>query len=232
MTDAAYTYYQTEKERRASRTGAFHKKNGSRSKKCTLPSDRLTAKQRKELNGKVETYNLGKPMSWIEFLQMPHYLQETYLNNLIEQYGARRKDVLMTFDVSQSTFGKFLREKFPDKHFWDNKPSSHKPSQKWLDFMGWTDEDLPQEDDNVQPEPSESVKQAKETEVIVEPAEEKKEVSLDVISGTLKYVGDPYAAFTKALLAFDTSKDYDIYISFRQVGKEGALDKSSRNERG
>ena len=36
--------------------GASHMKRGSKSKKCTLPSDYLTAAQKRRLNGPVSTY--------------------------------------------------------------------------------------------------------------------------------------------------------------------------------
>lgn len=219
MTDAAYIYNQTAKERKAARTGAFHKKNGSRSKKCTLPSDRLTARQRKELNGKMISYNLGKPMKWIEFIQLPLDVQEEYLHNLIEKYEARRKDASEMFCVPYSTFGKYLADKFPGKEFW-GKPSAHKPSETWLDFIGVENVDLPSEDTIVQPEPSHEVKQPTLTEVSEDKPAEKKTVSLNVENGCVTLAGDPRAIFEKALLILDPSKEYRIKIEFAEKGGE------------
>ena len=36
--------------------GAYHRKNGSKSKRCTLPSDYLTAAEKRKLNGEVMDY--------------------------------------------------------------------------------------------------------------------------------------------------------------------------------
>lgn len=67
---------------------AAHMKRGSKSKKCTLPSDHLTPAQWKRRNGPVSTYKLDAPMSWEQFREMPFDLRKKYLNNLYDLYGA------------------------------------------------------------------------------------------------------------------------------------------------
>ena len=68
--------------------GARARKCGSRSRKCTLPSDYLTAAQKKGLNGKVSTYNLSGPMTYSKFRVMPDDLQKEYLLKLRNEMGA------------------------------------------------------------------------------------------------------------------------------------------------
>lgn len=68
--------------------GARARKCGSRSRKCTLPSDYLTAAQKKGLNGKVITYNLSGPMTYSKFRVMPDDLQKEYLLKLRNEMGA------------------------------------------------------------------------------------------------------------------------------------------------
>lgn len=68
--------------------GARHMKRGSRSKRCSLPSDNLTPAQLKRRNGPVSTYKLDAPMGWDDFKAMPVDLQKKYLTNLVETYGA------------------------------------------------------------------------------------------------------------------------------------------------
>ena len=72
---------------------AKYQKNGSKSKKCTLPSDYLTAKERKALNGEVKTYCLSKPMKWDEFKAMPLNIQEEYILKLYEKYHVNMTDL-------------------------------------------------------------------------------------------------------------------------------------------
>lgn len=50
--------------------GAFAHINRKRGG-CSLPSDTLTEKQRKEKNGEVKSYNITRPMPWREFKPMP-----------------------------------------------------------------------------------------------------------------------------------------------------------------
>lgn len=68
--------------------GARARKCGSKSRKCTLPSDYLTAAQKKGLNGKVGTYNLSGPMTYNTFRAMPDDLQKEYLLKLRNEMGA------------------------------------------------------------------------------------------------------------------------------------------------
>ena len=68
--------------------GARARKCGSKSRKCTLPSDYLTAAQKKGLNGKAITYNLSGPMTYSKFRVMPDDLQKEYLLKLRNEMGA------------------------------------------------------------------------------------------------------------------------------------------------
>lgn len=81
-----FDYDVLQKKRTAA--GARHMKRGSRSKRCSLPSDNLTPAQLKRRNGPVSTYKLDAPMRWDDFKAMPMDLQKQYLTNLVETYGA------------------------------------------------------------------------------------------------------------------------------------------------
>ena len=81
-----FDYDVLQKKRTAA--GARHMKRGSRSKRCSLPSDNLTPAQLKRRNGPVSTYKLDAPMMWDDFKAMPVDLQKQYLTNLVEAYGA------------------------------------------------------------------------------------------------------------------------------------------------
>lgn len=62
-------------------------KRGSKSRKCSLPSDHMTQAEWKRRNGKVSTYNLNQPMTWVEFKQMPLDLQQQYLDGLQQKFN-------------------------------------------------------------------------------------------------------------------------------------------------
>jgi hypothetical protein len=61
--------------------GAFAHINRKRGG-CSLPSDTLTEKQRKEKNGEVKSYNITRPMPWHEFKGVPDDLKREYLRNM------------------------------------------------------------------------------------------------------------------------------------------------------
>ena len=50
MKDAEYVFRKDIQDKKSIGRGAFHKKTGSKSKKCTLPSDYLSGKEKKALN--------------------------------------------------------------------------------------------------------------------------------------------------------------------------------------
>ena len=81
-----FDYDVLQKKRTAA--GARHMNRGSRSKRCSLPSDNLTPAQLKRRNGPVSTYKLDEPMRWDDFKAMPVDLQKQYLTYLVETYGA------------------------------------------------------------------------------------------------------------------------------------------------
>ena len=82
--------------------GASHMKRGSKSKKCTLPSDYLTAAQKRRLNGPVSTYKLDEPMNWESFKVMPEDLQKKYILGLQENYGANDEMIGKMFKKSDT----------------------------------------------------------------------------------------------------------------------------------
>ena len=88
--------------------GDMHRKRGSKSRKCTLPFELLTAKERKELNGQVFTYKLNQPMTKDEFRLMPTDLQREYLNNLFKAHGATTKQVEEMLGVSSSALYRWM----------------------------------------------------------------------------------------------------------------------------
>ena len=99
-------------------------------KGCTLPSDHLTAAQKRKLNGEVITMNLNKPVRYAEFKLWPKDIQEKYLNSLHERFGANRSDIARMFGIDPFTLKKFIDAKELDIF------PAHKGS-KLQDPKGW-----------------------------------------------------------------------------------------------
>lgn len=52
-----------------------------------FPSDYLTAKERKAMNGKCEEYHLNEPMSWKQFKALPDDLKVEYIKTLRQKFN-------------------------------------------------------------------------------------------------------------------------------------------------
>lgn len=87
MSDEEFIYRQDIKEKKMTGRGAFHKKGGSKSKKCNFPSDYMTRKEKQALNGEVFSYDPRKWYSWEEFKAMPIEYQIKYINSLLTRYN-------------------------------------------------------------------------------------------------------------------------------------------------
>lgn len=71
--------------------GAYHKKNGSKSKGCTLPSDYLTDAQKRKLNGEVKTMDLNRPMTKKEYANLTFEDKKKYAEFFVEKYNITTK---------------------------------------------------------------------------------------------------------------------------------------------
>lgn len=119
--------------------GAYHRKGGSKSKKCTLPSDYLTPKQLRELNGKVNTYYMNKPMDWKTFKSASQQIQVEYIDHLVSEYGVGKAGIAKMFGVSRTLVDQYFKSLPLKSQF---KRGSHQtPEQKtlWAAFVGGVD---------------------------------------------------------------------------------------------
>ena len=117
MNDFAYDCWQKKQLAQQAR----HRKRGSKSRKCFLPSDSLTKKQWKERNGKTLSINLNSPTSWENFKEVSKPTQEEYLNHLLTAYGANATSLATMFQVQPLTIRRFIQSnnlavKFPVGH--------------------------------------------------------------------------------------------------------------------
>lgn len=87
MTDEAYVFNETNRERAITRRSASHKRNGSKSKKCTLEVDKMSNKQIEKQHGPVNAWNLNDLYSYSEFHQMPFDIQIEYVQHLMDKYS-------------------------------------------------------------------------------------------------------------------------------------------------
>lgn len=115
---------------------AKYRKRGSKSKKCNLPSDRLTQKQWKERCGPVVSFNFNKPMNWETFKNLSAIVQTEYITNLQKKYGVTAVDLGDMFGVRALTVRKHvdangLNVTFPRGHSMNAERRA-----VWNEFLG------------------------------------------------------------------------------------------------
>lgn len=87
LSDEEYIYRQDIKEKKSAGRGAFYKKNGSKSKKCSLPSDFMSRKEIKKLSGECNSWSMKEFYSYKDFKKMPDDLALQYVNSLINRFN-------------------------------------------------------------------------------------------------------------------------------------------------
>ncbi len=110
MQDETYTFIQTVRDRKTVAHSARYRKVGSKSRKCTLPSDYLTAAEKKRRNSAVQTYTMNTPHTKKELDSWPVDLRTKYIANLIERYCPANKDLGEMLGVSETTACTYLRK--------------------------------------------------------------------------------------------------------------------------
>lgn len=85
MTDEAFVFNQTVRERKATGYGAYHKKRkGGRT--IRFPSDNLSRRERQQMNGEVVSFDPRKFYTAEEFLMLPPEHEATLINGYISRY--------------------------------------------------------------------------------------------------------------------------------------------------
>ena len=75
-----------------------------------FPSDNMTKKELKAMNGEVKSYRLNSAMSWDEFMELPNDLKSDYITNIRDKFGAPDKYIAEMLGVAQGLFSMWLKD--------------------------------------------------------------------------------------------------------------------------
>lgn len=104
MTDEKYIFIQDSKEKKRTARGAMHQRSHcGKSGAVKFPSDFLSRKELKAMNGKCETYNLNRPMTWDEFKALPDHIKKMYVKSLREKFDVTNAGIADMFGIQRST---------------------------------------------------------------------------------------------------------------------------------
>lgn len=219
MTDAAYCFSQDERDRKSLARQSRYKKNGSRTHYVRLPQTYMTEREIRKMHGEIVTVSFGKRYTREEFLKFDNEMRKLYIQNLIEKYNPRRKDVANMLGMSYGSFVHMCHKLFPTNPF-KNEGKGAKPTREWLDFAsGKLDEPKPVEDFA----PPAEVIIEKKPEPTPEPPKKKAPVidgdNLDLKSYSVRYVGNIMLACADVLKVIRHDKNYIINIDIYPVSE-------------
>ena len=75
-----------------------------------MPSDYLSRKEKRNLNGPVTSYDMGKPMTYQNFKNMPEDLQRAYLQGIQERFHPTQRTIGELWGISHDSVGIWLRK--------------------------------------------------------------------------------------------------------------------------
>lgn len=109
MTNEAYLFNSTNRERAVLRRSAAHRKNGSKSKSCKLEVDRMTQKEIAKKHGPVSSWKMSDFYTWDEFKKMPLDIQVEWLNHVLDKYNVSLSTISAeVFQLSTKALGTYL----------------------------------------------------------------------------------------------------------------------------
>lgn len=217
MNDVEFILKEDIKEKKQAGRGYYHKKNGSKSKKCRLPSDSLSKKEIEKMNGECKVYNLNKPMSYSNFCAMPVDLQIKYLEMLRDKFGANQTEISFMMGCNCATL------KSHKQRFLNGKPEFKRYTYSRLDKDVWRRFINGEEDkDTVVAEPDKklvdtcSVDDSADTTFL---PYNKVISKANIVNGSMNLKGKAEDIFRKMTDILDCENEYEIYVCFKSISK-------------
>ena len=200
MTNERYTFVSDLRDKKAAARGAYARKGGSKSKRCSLPSDHLTPAELKRRNSPVESIKLNTPITYAELKKLNPNLQFLYLENCVTKHKGRRKDIVDMLGINQATFARLLPT-LPGCLEFKGRPKTVAP--EWTAFIGGTEtmDPIPE------PEPEEPQPEG-EKEIVLEPP---------VLSGSITMVATLPDLGAQLLKLINGDTAYQFTVSFSRV---------------
>ena len=107
MSDEKYEYIQDIKEKNHTAKSSHNRKGHcGKCGRVVMPSDHYTKKQLESMNGEVKTYQLGKPMSWEYFCNLPDDLKKMYIKELRKKFNVPDEELAVAFGIEDDEFRK------------------------------------------------------------------------------------------------------------------------------
>lgn len=110
MSDEQYLLFQDTKDKKSTAQSARHTRTHcGKGGVVKFPSDYLSKKELKAMNGPVETYRMNSPITWEEFKSYPDEHKKTYIQLLRKKYNVPDTYIAEMFGVGNRTLINWFR---------------------------------------------------------------------------------------------------------------------------
>ena len=217
MNDIEFMLKEDIKEKKKAGSGYRYKKNGSKSKKCRLPSDNLSKKEIEKMNGECKVYNLNKPMSYSNFCAMPVDLQIKYLEMLRDKFGANQTEISKMMGVADTTLASHRARFLGSKPIFRSYKHSRLNVEAWNRFInGEKAEDAAVVEPDKNLGDTCSVDDSADTTYL---PYNKVVSKADIVNGSMNLKGKAEDIFRKMTDILGCENEYEIYVCFKAVSK-------------
>ena len=110
MNDEKYVFLQEVREKKiVSRSSHNRRTHAGKGGAVKLPSDYMTRKELKAMNGEVKSYRLNEPMKWAEFKYMPDDIKISYVKLIRERFNVSDSCIARMLGISQNGFSSHIK---------------------------------------------------------------------------------------------------------------------------
>ena len=103
MTDEKFTVISDVRDKKRIARGSNNKRtHAGKGGAVKFPSDYLTQKELKAMNGEVKSYRLNDPMTWQEFKALPDDIKVVYIKGIRERFRVSDSKIFAMFGVRQA----------------------------------------------------------------------------------------------------------------------------------
>jgi hypothetical protein len=110
MTDEKYVYTQDVRDKKITARSASNKRtHNGKGGSVKLPSDFMSKKELKAMNGPVESFPMNSPMDWKKFKSMPDDLKVLYIKAIRNKYDAPDRYIADMFGIGIAMMAKEVK---------------------------------------------------------------------------------------------------------------------------
>ena len=96
-------------KKRTAQSARHRRTHCGKSGSVKFPSDYMTKKELKAMNGECKSYRLNDPMMWEEFKKLPDDIKTMYIKSIREKYDVPDQYIAEVMGVNPSTFCKTMK---------------------------------------------------------------------------------------------------------------------------